>query len=300
MWEYDLEEKGDVMIKRIAMLVISSLLVFTTATADHVIIDANEIQKNLPLNTAFTDGKLSGTAQSLCVSYDLGDSTQTLSLLVCNEEGEILFAKEYESISGLFVSDIVMLKNKGGVAETYMITLTVGESLITFPYKQLRMYLEDNAVCLCGINLSEKGIRSESPWLMATVVDVEAAEGKALNVPLIASSLYVVGDAAIAIQNGMLQVTTSIDQTIDAIVTKQRIYVVDNASQLNERNRGKLSSYKTGQPIDVLGKRYVMVYLDMRMSYNPNTLERYTYQVDDAQEALYQEMEKKDTLEPVG
>jgi len=252
------------------------------AAEDVFVIDADRIQPERLNDKAYLEEKLTAPTQYISVVCDLGDEKVPVRLTVSRKaDGKTVHQKSYGQRKGVFRSDDIYLKYSGSGTAAYDIILSAGEKQWQFPFYRKLMKLSRNTACSYGLRVRDAAPGVTKGWPMATVIDTQKG---GCTVPLCASDQYVIGTVDIRISGDKLAVTANPFDGIGLTVHSQRVYAVTDPGTLtglDEKALRNQYSFKPGQSIsisrDLNGSRYVIIYLAMEVSYDPNGLETFDY-----------------------
>ncbi|MBQ8536307.1 MAG: hypothetical protein IJ461_02745 [Clostridia bacterium] len=278
------------------------------AAAEEVfVIPANEVQFSRLEDGDYLNSALTAATQYIQITCDLGDQNQEVTLSVHRQtDGKVVHQKNYGVRSGKFRSDEIYLKYSGSETVKYTITLQAGAQQWQFPFYRKLMALSHNTACSYGVRIREAAPGVTKSWPMATVVDLR---GGSHSVPLCASNQYIIGTVNISVSADSLSVQVTPRENIDLTIHNQRVYAITDPGTLTSLDGSALGgqvSFKPGQKIsiskDLGGSQYVILYLAMEVSYDPNGLESFSYDPGSVSDQLsmWRQLQQQSGVEAVG
>lgn len=220
---------------------------------------------------------LSSASQYLQVTCTLPQEAEVTLAITSQSTGAMVYQRNYGVCGGAFASDFIYLEGAGAQG-AYTVTLQQGDMVVQAPYQHQLMYLTNNRAASAGISLKSLGNGLTDSWVTATLLDLEALNSGALTVPLCASNQYDIGTVTISRNGDSLSVSCALTDPNAIGITSQKLYLISNISLLTSLNDGALSgwAYSVGQDISLAsnfaGVRYVLMYMPMRVDYDPNGL----------------------------
>ena len=300
------------MRKWLGIIFMAGLLLWTAvAGAEAFVIQVDELDASRLKDNDYIARVLTGAAQYLRLECDLGETQESVSLSIARADtGKTVYQKKYSKTSGMFSTGDIYLKNTGSEPMTYRITLTAGDKVWQFPFRRELMYLQNNTACSYGIRLREAETPVTDGWAMATVVNLNdlAARGS-LQTPLCASDRYVIGKVNITRSGDHLGVTLQPAKGLDLTIHRQQVYAVtqpDTLIGLREKDLKRQVHFAPGETISVskdLGDSpYVILYVALEVSYDPNGLETFAPSPSNARQQWqwWQELDALSGLESIG
>lgn len=198
----------------------------------------------------------------------------------------LLLDKDYGAQCGVFDSGVIYLPYVGDRTIPYLVTLYVGDRVYAMPFMHLQPRLWDNGACLRGVKLRDLDPTLPGDWMMGRVVDLAAlAQTGSLSVDLCASNRYLIGTATIRMQGGCVSVTPHYNEAANVQPARESLYVIRQGAPLSAIYG---PAYGMGEWVDVSGADSALLYLDLRLSYDPAGLPTYQYALADDQLALWQ------------
>lgn len=281
------------------------------AESDVFVIEADALDMSRLGDSDYVQQVLTAATQYIRVICTLGEEARQVTLSITRQDdGQVIYQKNYGEISGEFSSGDIYLKYAGSETVGYEITLMAGERKWVFPFYRELMLLSHNTACTYGIRVRDAAPWLTDGWTMATVVDLEAlaAQGSQ-SVLLCASNMYIIGTVEIRLTEGSLMVTVEPLENIQLTIHKQRLYAITDPGALAGLGRKALKSLKAFQPGDAIDmaedlyeSKYVILYLPMEISYDPNGLEQFSYSADEMTDQLegWQYLMANSAVEAVG
>ncbi len=227
---------------------------------------------------AYVQQYLSAQTQGLEVIKRIpGDAAQPVRLSLMQMDTQMLvFDKDYGYQSGLFSSGSLYLPYLGNYTVPYLVTLYVGDTVYGIPFMQLQSRLENNGACTYGAHLYDYSPALGQDWYMATMLDLNALRTQGvMAVDVCASNRYLIGQANVIMQDNMICVVLNLDAGAGVEVHSQKVHVATDCTQLLAAGWG--SSWEPGQWIPVGDAESALLYLPMNISYNPEGLSAYGY-----------------------
>lgn len=276
------------------------------AAAEVFVIAADQLRSELIENKEYAERVLSAPTQYIQITCHIEEEPVPvwLTILRCDDD-KVVHQKFYGHHSGRFISDEIYLKYTGGTTE-YKIILTAGDRKWQIPFYRRQMKLTHNTACSYGVRIREAAPGVTKGWGMATVVDISKGS---LTVPLCASDQYVIGKVDILTEGDALWVEILPLEDIELTVHKQKIYAVTDPQTLTGLDESALEnqfSFEPGQRVtvsrDLKGNQYVILYLAMEVSYDPNGLEHFFYPttVSSEQHRMWEKLMEESKTETIG
>lgn len=196
--------------------------------------------------------------------------------LVRMDAQQLVFDKDYGIQQGTFTSGSLYLPYVGNFTVPYLVTLYVGDTVYAMPFMHLQSRLQYNGACTYGAYLYDFSPALGRDWHMGTMLDLDALRTQGiLTVDLCASNSYLIGQATIILQDGMICVIPNLDQSAGVEVHSQELYVATDCLRLLAEGWGEPS--QPGEWIYVGDAKSAMLYLPMTISYNPAGLSGFHY-----------------------
>ena len=229
------------------------------------------------------------------------------------DTSSVVVDKDYGMVHGNFRSDDIYLKYSGSGTVPYTITLTVGEETISFPFYRRLMLLKNNTACTFGVRIKTLDSSLTDAWTMATPLDlteIAALPGGTKRIDLCASNMYVIGTVSVRVREGALRVSMQLTEGTGYEISDQHLYLITSPSQWDsvDPKQTSLAEYETGVDIPLADNlpdaRYVVLYLPVKLTYDPNGLERFSYDPEKNPELVREleiwnemkELEKQDSV----
>jgi len=262
------------------------------AAAEEVfVIAADQIEAQRLEEEGYAAQRLTAPTQYIQITCALGDEPVPVKLRVSRSaDGKTVHQKNYGQQKGDFRSEEIYLKYTGSGTAAYDITLTAGERQWQFPFYRKLMKLSRNTACSYGVRIREAAPGVTKGWPMATVVDLTRGSQR---VPLCASDRYVIGEVEIQLGGDSLQVNVKPFDHIDLTVHHQKVYAITDPGTLTGLDAGAMKrqlAFSPGEKVsirdDLAGSPYVILYLSMEVSYDPNGLDVFQYDASETNQQL--------------
>lgn len=277
-------------------------------------INADQLDMDRVLEGDYIEENLAAKAQYISISYLVEGEQQVTISVSLQETGEAVYQKNYGSISGNFTSDDIYLKYTDSQTVPYTITLKVGAEETTFPFLRQLMMLQRNNACTYGVRMQDVQPNLTKRLQMGTALDLEAIRslpGSRVEIPLCASSKYVIGTVTVRVRDDNLRISMAFVDGLDITMHRQAMYLFTHPGRLTslgERDLDHLHQYQVGTDVSILkdlkGADKVILYLPMEVTYDPNGLAQFTYDLageENLQNQLiiWQELLEKETVQDV-
>lgn len=230
---------------------------------------------------------LAAQAQGIRLRKYISDSTELAAQvrlsIVQAETDTVIYDRNYGDISGTFDSGTIYLPYVDHNVIPYLITLNIGDWTYAMPFMQLQPRLTDNGACTWGVQLGDLDASMSNGWLMGTMLDLNLLRTQGVAIyPIVASNLYIVGQATVSITAEQLIVNLAFDGDAQVQVSACTVYLVGHVSQLGGRRPDEVcAAYAPGQAIPVSGLSSALLYMPMTLSYDASSLNEFTYRLDD-------------------
>lgn len=286
-------------MRRLLALLLMLLLCIAPAYAaeDVFTVNAQDVTEDA-WNESYIAAHLTSDRSYLRVICPLeGEAPVTLS--VADANGNLVYQRDHGTCSGKFRSEDIYLRLTGSQT-TYQVTLWVGDSGYSFPLRRVMPRLIGNAACSVGYPLS--GMTGSTGWKSATLLDVNALEGRTLTVALHASDAYEVGTATFTVEDGCLTVSAQLNDSVDGSIDKGTVQVAITAleaEKLGKKNFPGVSA-KLGKSLDLQGTPYAAVYVNLTVSFDPAGLPASPETELEGQAELWQHMQTETANEAIG
>ncbi len=273
---------------RIISLALVLCLVFwaVPALGDTVFtIDLDALDMNRVGDDAYVQQYLSGGAQTIRVSKFIGEddgAAASVRLTVLRADTkQTMYDKDYGLISGVFESGDIYLPYPDSGSMFYLITLYLGQWVYAVPFLQVMPRLYNNGACTGGFRFSEASGGLSGDWLMGTMIDLDglAQGGGVMQTPICASNQYLLGCATVKLSGGCLTVDIDLDANANAELVRYRLYIITDVSGVTTLNPNAMAqpSVQLGQPVEVSGAAYALIYLPMTVNYDSALLSTFQY-----------------------
>lgn len=285
------------------VLLLAAFMVVPAALAqDSFVIQADTLDMGKLTDSAYVGEYLSAATQYIRVTYALPGATQVRLKVVQKDTGNVVMDKNYGQVSGTFNSGDIYLKYSGSVTVPYTIALTVGDQTYTFPFFRKLMLLKNNTACTFGVRIKQLDRGLTDAWTMATPLDLQeiaALPGGIKRIDVCASNMYIIGTVSVRVQEGMLRVSLQLaeDNTPDSSkfeILEQRLFLITSPLDWNSIDPRRLTGNEfeigTDIPLEerLPGVQYAVLYLPIKLSYDPNGLDRFSYNTKEDLELIRQ------------
>lgn len=224
---------------------------------------------------------LSSASQYLQVTCAVPQEAEITVSITSQTTGTMVYQRNYGVCSGGFASDYIYLEGSGAQG-AYTVTVQRGSEVIQIPYQHQLMYLTGNRAASAGIAMRSLGSGLSDSWVTGTLLDLDALTNSSMTVPLCASNQYQIGTVTISRSGDLLTVSSALTDSNAVEITSQRLYLISNVSLLTSLSENALSGWAYGLNQDIsiavnfTGVRYVLLYMPMKVDYDPNGLPAYT------------------------
>ncbi len=279
-------------------LLLAMLAVIPAALAqDAFVIQVDKLDMNRLNDSEYVKEYLSAATQYLRVSCVLDGAKQVRLQVVRADSGTVVMDKNYGQVSGTFRSGDIYLKFSGSSTVPYTITLTAGDTTYSFPFYRRLVSLKNNTACTFGVRIKNLDKRLTEAWTMATPLDLEeiaALPGGVKRIDLCASNMYIIGTVAVRVRDGALRVSMQLEEENDFEISEQHLFLITSPSDWNSIDPKRLVEQEYEIGVDILleenlkDTRYVIIYLPVKLSYDPNGLHRFSYDLKEDPELIRQ------------
>lgn len=272
------------------------LLVFfaaiPAASAQEVfVIRVDELDMNRLDDSGYVRENLSAATQYIRVTCELEGTKQVRLQVVREDTNSVVMDKNYGQVSGTFNSGDIYLKFSGSSTIPYTITLTAGSDTYVFPFYRRLVTLKNNTACTYGVRIKNLDKRLTDAWTMATPLDLEeiaALPGGIKRIDVCASNMYTIGTVTVRVRDGALRVSMQLledenEEESSFEIAEQHLFLITSPSEWNSLDPKRLVEQEFEIGTDILleeslpGTRYVVMYLPVKLSYDPNGLHRFSY-----------------------
>ncbi len=271
------------VLKRIGALLLCLMLLLPAALAeDCFTIDVDTLDLDRLNSDDYVAVALSASTQGVRVRKYISSSSEVAAsvrlTLTQMDTKTILFDKNYGYQSGTFDSGVIYLPYVSDRTIPYLVTLYVGDYVYGLPFMHQQRRMESNSACLSGVRLRDLDPAQSSDWVMGVMVDLDdlRREGSR-TVDVCASNSYVIGSAAIRLNGSDLSVDLRFSSKAEVEMENADLYVVTDGNVLSSTRARSASS-----SVDVSGADKALIYLDMKVSYDPAGLPSFHYDQDAA------------------
>ncbi len=290
------------MLAGLVLLLVVLTVIPAALAADAFVIQVDKLDMNRLNDSAYISENLSAATQYIRLSCAMEGAAQVRLQVVRQDTGSVVMDKNYGQVSGTFRSGDIYLKFSGSSTIPYTITLTAGDKTYAFPFYRKLMVLKNNTACTFGVRIKNLDKGLTDAWTMATPLDLEeiaALPGGVKRIDLCASNMYVIGTVTVRVRDGALRVSMQLaeDENGDESsfeISEQHLFLITSPSDWNSLDPRRLAEqeYKIG--VDILleeslpDTKYVVMYLPVKLSYDPNGLHRFSYNLKENPELVRQ------------
>lgn len=282
----------------VLLLVILSAIPAASAQGVFVI-RVDELNMDRLDDSAYVEENLSAATQYIRVDFALGGKKQVRLRVARADTGSVVMDKNYGEVSGTFRSGDIYLKYSGSSTVPYTITLTAGNDTYTFPFYRRLVPLKNNTACTFGVRIKSLNSRLTDAWTMATPLDLKeiaALPGGVKRIDLCASNMYVIGTVTVRVRDGVLRVSMQLSENEESAfeIAEQHLFLITSPSEWNslDPRRLKEQEYEIGTDIILEERlpdtRYVVMFLPVKLSYDPNGLQHFSYNPKEDPELIRQ------------
>lgn len=286
-------------MKRVLILIVLLMLCAATATAaeDVFTVDVHSLPEDAWSEKCIAANLTSDRSYLRVTCPVEGEMQVTLS--ISDASGSLVYQRDYGLCSGTFRSEDVYLRLTGSQT-VYQVTLWTGDNGYSFPLRRVMPRLIANAACSVGYPLER--MTDSGGWKTATLLDVQALEGRELTVALHASNAYEIGVATFSVEDGILTVSAQLDENVDGSIDKAAVQVATTALEAEKLGRKNFHGTVAGldQPVDLMGTPYAAVYVNLTVSFDPSGLPGSPETEVEDQEETWQRMQTETANEAIG
>ena len=245
------------------------------------LIDVDRLDLGRLNSDDYVRSHLSSSAQGIRVRKYVSDSSELAApirlTITQMDTQKLVLDKDYGYQSGTFDSGTLFLPYGGEGTTPYLVTLYAGSYVYAMPFMQLQRRLTANSACTVGPRLRDLDSSLGGDWLMGTMLDLERLRSRgSQSVDICASNSYLIGTATVRMDQSRLRVETSFHGSADAEVSQQDVYIVTDANAFHAAR-----AHRTGEWIDVGSAESALLYLPIRVSYDPTGLSSFHYNASD-------------------
>lgn len=259
-------------------LFLSAFPAFVTASAqDGFTIDIDALDMNSVGDASYIAQHLTAPTQEIRVQKAISDSNELAArvrlTIEQTETSTVIFDKNYGYVSGEFDSGYLYLPYVDNNVIPYLVTLTIEDWTYAVPFMQSQPRLQNNGGCTYGLRMRDYGLSNS--WVMGTMLDLDTLRNQGgTSIPLCASNLYIVGQAAVSVSGDSLSVSLSFTPAADVSISSLNVYLIGNVSALSTVDSSAIGqpAYGEGQSISIAGMSTALLYLPFTLSYNPTGL----------------------------
>lgn len=286
-------------MKRVLIWLVMLLLCIAPAYAaeDVFTVNAHDLPENA-WSESYIAESLSSDRSYLRVTCPV-EGEAAVNLSIADGSGSLVYQRDYGQCGGTFRSEDIYLRLAGSQT-TYQVTLWVGDIGYAFPLRRVMPRLVGNAACSVGYPLEE--LTDSSSWKSATILDVNALEGRSCTVALHASDAYEIGTATFAVEGGSLTVTAQLDEGINGSIDRSSVQVAVTALEAEKLGKKNFpgAAAKLDQAVDLQGTPYAAVYVNLTVSFDPANVPGSPETQVEGQAELWQRMQTETANEAIG
>ncbi len=302
------------------LVLLASILIVSAASADGTfVIQVDKLDMSKLNDTDYVNEYLSAATQYIRINYALNGTKQVQLKVVQTSSGNVVLDKNYGQKSGTFRSEDIYLKFSSSSTIQYTVFLTVGQDTYTVPFYRRLMVLKNNTACTFGVRIKQLNKRLTDAWPMATPLDlteIAALPGGIKRIDLCASNMYVIGTVTVRVRDDKLRISLQLMEDEDADersfqIAEQHLFLITSPSEWNSLDPQRLAenAYEIGVDIDLTESlpnvQYVVLYLPVKLTYDPNGLSRFEYNQKENPELIRQleiwdAMKELETVKAVG
>lgn len=286
----------------LVLLLVAIAVIPAALAEDAFVIQVDKLDMNRLNDSEYIRENLSAATQYIRVDCALEGSAQVRLQVIRQDTGSVVMDKNYGEVSGTFHSGDIYLKFSGSSTIPYTITLTAGDKTYVFPFNRRLVTLKNNTACTFGVRIKSLDKGLTDAWTMATPLDLEeiaALPGGVKRIDLCASNMYVIGTVSVRVRDGALRVSMQLaeDETAEESsfeITEQHLFLITSPSDWNSVDPRRLVEQEYEIGVDILleeslpDTKYVVMYLPMKLSYDPNGLHRFGYNPQEDPELIRQ------------
>lgn len=232
--------------------------------------------------------------------------TQSVTLRVylqgdgASTKERVVYKRATRNVKDRYQSAEIFLNYQGGEIARYRVELTCGDGTVkSVSFYRLLLNLDNNTACLRGLRFRDVAPSLTDQWFTFRPIQLKnAADGTALDI--IGSNMYLIGQLVIRRNEagqilfeildydqlfpaqggeaGQGAVPSPLPQDHDIVFSSVRLGVYHSLAEIEDVSHNSVSKdLKLGEWYDLSKKRMnlpVIVYLNARVSYNPNGLPR--------------------------
>lgn len=261
-----------------ALICLLCLMLTGAAAAGEIFtIDVDALDVSRLNSDDYVSRHLSSAAQGIRVRKYISDSSELaapLRLTITQMNSRTLVLdKNYGYQSGTFDSGDLFLPYGGDGVTPYLVTLYVGDYVYAMPFMQLQRRMQANSACTVGPRLRDLDSSMGGDWLMGTVLDLNRLRSQgSQTVEICASNSYIVGTAQLSMRGDSVRVELRFHESAHVDVHDQPVYLAVDGSSLHSAR-----AHGTGEWIDVGGAESALLYLPLKISYDPAGLPSFQY-----------------------
>lgn len=271
----------------ICLLMCQLLVPLASVAEECYTIDVDALDMTRLQDNDYVYQHLAAQTQGIRLRKYISDSTELAApvrlSIVQAETDTVIYDRNYGDVSGTFDSGTIYLPYVDHNVIPYLITLNIGDWTYAMPFMHLQPRLTDNGACTWGVQLGDLDASMANSWLMGTMLDLDLlrTQGAAMY-PIVASNLYIIGQATVSITADQLTVNLAFSENAQVKVSACAVYLAGDVSRLGGQRPDEVcTAYAPGQAIAVAGLSSALLYVPMTLSYDASSLNEFTYHVDD-------------------
>ena len=286
----------------IVLLLVVFMAVPAALAQESFVIKADKLDMSKLTDDQYIAENLSAATQYIRITYALPGASQVRLKVTQTGTSNVVMDKNYGQVSGTFNSGDIYLKYSRSATIAYTVNLTVGDQTYTFPFHRKLMVLKNNSACTFGVRIKQLDKGLTDAWTMATPLDLQeiaALPGGVKRINVCASNMYIIGTVSVRVKDGNLRVSLQLaeDSTSDKSkfeILDQRLFLITSPLEWNSVDPKRLteSEFQIGTDISLEerlpGVQYAVLYLPIKLTYDPNGLDRFSYNTKEDTELIRQ------------
>jgi len=165
------------------------------------------------------------------------------------------------------------------------------ENVITYNH-YINTYFYNNTVSSFGPHFRDVTPELTDLWYMFTPIDLTIQGMQTFE--LVASNMYVIGTVSVRVREDVLRVSMQLEDGSAFDIKEQHLFLIAAPSEWRTADPLRMQQPSYGIGVDISlsenlpGARYVVLYLPMKLTYDPNGLERFFHHPQEDAELLRQ------------
>lgn len=270
-------------------LICAVLLPAAAFAEECFLIDIDALDMTRVSDSAYVQQYLSAPSQGLRVRKYISDSNELAARVQLTitqaETSSVVYQRNYGYVSGTFDSGDIYLPYVDNSTIPYIVTLNIEDWTYALPFMQLQQRLAYNGGCTYGLRLRDANAALTDSWIMGTMLDLDQLRAQgSQRLPVCASNLYVVGQAALTLAGDRLTVSLSFEPSANVTLNGCAVYLIADVAGMTTADPSAMPqrAYGLGEAIDVSGLHAALLYLPMSLSYDPAGLGEFAYDANSA------------------